>query len=130
MLCRRCGAENADTQRFCGQCGAKLEAPQEAVAVPNDPGAYYCVRHTKTITRVRCGRCETPICPRCMVFSPAGTRCRDCARNRVPLRPLGVLHEAGKTIGSGARGAGRVVWYMAIWYLIISIFTGFGGHRD
>jgi len=37
-----------------------------------------CARH-KVETFLRCGKCETPICPDCMVVSPAGTRCRDCA---------------------------------------------------
>ena len=130
MVCQKCNAENPADKRFCGDCGAALEA-QAAVRVPGDDGAYYCTRHQKEITRVRCGRCETPICPRCMVYSPAGVRCRDCARNRVPIRPMGVLNEVGRTVGPNARGAGRVVWYMAIWFFILNIFSGlFGGNRD
>lgn len=45
----------------------------------------YCARHTKRETSIRCGRCEDPICPDCLVHSPVGMRCPDCARvNRVP----------------------------------------------
>jgi hypothetical protein len=40
-----------------------------------------CVKH-KVETFLRCGKCDTPICPDCMVASPAGTRCRDCASLR------------------------------------------------
>jgi hypothetical protein len=36
-------------------------------------------------TYLRCGRCETPICPRCLVQTPVGARCRDCANvTRLP----------------------------------------------
>ncbi|MFN3650146.1 MAG: hypothetical protein ACK47B_11255 [Armatimonadota bacterium] len=44
--------------------------------------AQPCVRHPDRTTLVRCGRCEKPICIDCMVDSPVGKKCRDCARNR------------------------------------------------
>jgi hypothetical protein len=31
-------------------------------------------------TALRCSRCETPICPRCLVQTPVGARCKDCAK--------------------------------------------------
>ncbi len=47
--------------------------------------AVPCANHPKEVTFVRCGRCEKPICTRCMVDSPVGKKCRDCARNRSHL---------------------------------------------
>jgi hypothetical protein len=48
-------------------------------------GATYCARHPDVETYLRCGRCETPICPRCLVQTPVGARCRDCANiTRLP----------------------------------------------
>ncbi len=45
----------------------------------------YCARHPKKETGIRCGRCDDPICPDCLVHSPVGMRCPNCARvNRVP----------------------------------------------
>ncbi len=45
----------------------------------------YCARHPKNETSIRYGRCEDAICPNCLVHSPVGMRCPDCARvNRVP----------------------------------------------
>jgi hypothetical protein len=35
-------------------------------------------------TLLRCGRCDTPICPRCLVMTPVGARCPDCAQVRRP----------------------------------------------
>lgn len=42
--------------------------------------AVPCANHPKELTVVRCGRCEKPICTRCMVDSPVGKKCRECAR--------------------------------------------------
>lgn len=38
-----------------------------------------CARHPNVETVIRCGKCETPVCPDCSVMGPAGLRCRDCA---------------------------------------------------
>jgi hypothetical protein len=37
-----------------------------------------CVKHNAE-TNVFCGRCETPVCPKCMVHSDVGVRCRSCS---------------------------------------------------
>ncbi len=123
MVCSQCKASAPDNKKFCGECGAAL-TKSEAVAVPGDDGAWYCCRHTKTVTRLRCGRCEAPICPKCTVYTPAGTRCRTCAKNKIALRPAGVLHGAVGAISHAAPGAGRRVWYLALWYLILSFGRG------
>lgn len=48
-----------------------------------DPTApKYCYKHPKEETGLSCGRCERPICTRCVVIGPAGPRCRECASLR------------------------------------------------
>jgi hypothetical protein len=47
--------------------------------------ALTCANHPKETTYVRCGRCDKPICVRCMVDSPVGKKCRECARFRTHL---------------------------------------------
>ena len=39
-----------------------------------------CATHPEVETNLRCGKCDKLICPRCMVQTPVGARCRDCAR--------------------------------------------------
>ncbi len=45
-------------------------------------GEHPCVNHPRTSTVVACGKCGAYICPRCMVFTPVGVRCRPCAQLR------------------------------------------------
>ncbi|MSQ61287.1 MAG: hypothetical protein EXR43_01725 [Dehalococcoidia bacterium] len=53
----------------------------------------YCARHSSTETLLHCGRCDTPICPRCMVQTPVGGRCPDCAQVRKPpMYIIGAQH--------------------------------------
>jgi uncharacterized membrane protein len=89
-------------------------ANYESLAVPGEPGVYICARHKNTHTRLRCGRCETPICPKCTVMTPVGARCRDCGTNRsshiFQLSPLQVLVALVVSIGLGALGAYIVDW--------------------
>lgn len=54
----------------------------DALQVPGEPGVWFCARHQTTQTRLRCGRCEKPICPKCTNMGPVGARCRDCLSNR------------------------------------------------
>ena len=51
-----------------------------------------CARHPEVETALACGRCGTPICPRCLVYTPAGTRCPDCGRApALPIHQVGAL---------------------------------------
>ena len=80
----------------------------------------YCARHSDTETYLHCARCDTPICPRCLVQTPVGARCPTCANvSRLPtvdvtlpflLRGVGAALLAGVAVGaawgyiSGGRG--------------------------
>ena len=39
-----------------------------------------CAYHPDVETNLRCGKCGKPICPKCMVQTPVGARCPDCAK--------------------------------------------------
>lgn len=93
----------------------------------------YCQRHPTVESALRCGRCDTVICPRCLVFTPAGTRCPDCAKLRRPVMyELSVSHylrAAAVTIGLGA-GLGVVGAFLVparpggFLFLALAIFAG------
>ena len=39
-----------------------------------------CATHPEIETTLRCNKCGKPICPKCLVHTPVGARCPDCAR--------------------------------------------------
>lgn len=41
-----------------------------------------CAIHSEVETGLACGKCGTPICPKCLVETPVGARCRKCAHVR------------------------------------------------
>jgi hypothetical protein len=80
----------------------------EDYRVPNEPGVYFCARHKNVKTRLRCGRCEKPICPKCTKYGPTGARCPDCASNRdshvYQVKPLQFLLAFGVAFGCSVLG--------------------------
>ncbi|MDW8120276.1 MAG: hypothetical protein RMK40_06505 [Chloroflexota bacterium] len=97
-----------------------------------------CAFHPGVETALRCGRCERPICPRCVVHTPVGARCRQCAQvRRLPTYTLtpayalrGVLAGVGMgvTVGLGISGLLRLVPmpFMLIGWLVPLYFIGAG----
>jgi hypothetical protein len=82
--------------------------PPEASA-REQPTPTFCAKHPSVETYLRCGRCDTPICPRCLIMTPVGARCRDCARLRkLPMfdvRPIHYLRGLGAGTGAAMLGA-------------------------
>jgi hypothetical protein len=120
MNCQRCGRENPADAQFCIRCGVELRHPEVERAA--DPDARPCFRHPKVLTLVSCGKCERPLCPDCVIVGAAGVRCRDCARNRVPVRWQGVATEA--SIGFRRfLGRGPMAFYAM--FLLVSVLLSF-----
>ncbi|MEX1022973.1 MAG: hypothetical protein WD058_07475 [Dehalococcoidia bacterium] len=87
-----------------------------------DP-VVFCSRHPEVETALECGRCATPICPRCMVHTPGGIRCPDCARlRRPPMYELGPLDYA-KALGVAAV-LGPLMGFVGALFIPV---RGFGG---
>ena len=82
----------------------------------------YCRRHPSVETGLRCGRCETPICPRCAVFTDVGARCPDCAPQRkmpqLELNPVWLMRAIGAAMVVGAIMGG-------LWGFVIPNTAGF-----
>lgn len=85
-----------------------------------------CATHPDVETALRCSKCEKPICPRCLVQTPVGARCRECAQlRRLPifnltpalfLRALGVGTLVAVIIGA--------LWSALPQLGFISVFLG------
>ena len=94
-------------------------------------GGTFCAQHKDTPTGLRCGRCETPVCPRCRIHGPVGIRCLDCGRPpQLPQyqvsTPL-LLRAIGASLGLGIAG-GLILLFLpvyGIFYLIVTAGFGF-----
>src|SRR5579871_5001174 len=55
----------------------------------------YCMRHPKVETLVSCAGCGGPICTKCMIPTPVGYKCRNCAQlRRAPQYSMSGRHYA------------------------------------
>lgn len=85
----------------------------------NDTFNSTCVRHSETTSNLGCSRCGDLICPQCMVQSPVGARCPDCASAGQPAIFRATAGEFSTAIALsvvGALGIG-VVYAVAVWIL-------------
>ena len=77
-------------------------------APPRPVGPMRCAADPSVETYLRCGRCEKPICPRCLIQTPVGARCRDCAQLRklpmFQIGPIDYLRAIGGGIAAGTGG--------------------------
>ncbi|MFQ6019405.1 MAG: hypothetical protein ACE5KW_01460 [Dehalococcoidia bacterium] len=65
-----------------------------------------CARHPEAETGLTCGRCETPVCPKCLMMTDVGVRCQTCVPKRSPLLeqvgPRYLAQGLGASVGAGA----------------------------
>jgi hypothetical protein len=97
------------------------------------PEPVKCATHPDVLTTLRCGKCGKPICPKCLVQTPVGARCRECARlYRLPtFRVSGqyYLRAAGTALGLAL--VFGLIWgflksYLGGFGLVISLLFGYG----
>ncbi len=81
-----------------------------------------CATHPEIETNLKCGKCDKPICPKCMVQTPVGARCPDCARlSKVPTYRVSTQHYL-KAVGTGL---GMAVVCGIVWGIIELIIPFF-----
>jgi len=90
-----------------------------------------CARHASVETELACGKCGTPICPRCLVHTPVGARCPTCANVRkLPQYQISAPYLArGFGAGIGVGGALGLVWGAVLPFspfLLLAALVGLG----
>lgn len=92
----------------------------------------YCARHPNVETGLRCGRCDTPICPRCVVMTDVGARCPDCApRRKLPQFEVGFVWLVRAALAAAVAGAATGALWGAVFpdfggFLVLAIGAGIG----
>ena len=89
----------------------------------------YCVNHPKTETWLRCNRCGNPICPKCVVRTPVGFRCKQCIKGQQAVfysaTPLDYL--IAVVIGLVASGIAGTIMNGLGWFLALFLGPLVGG---
>ncbi len=92
-----------------------------------------CATHPDVETNLRCGKCGKPICPKCMVQTPVGARCPDCARlYKLPTYRVSLRHyliATGTAVGIAV--VCGIVWgvingFVPFFYLSLVLAAGTG----
>jgi hypothetical protein len=91
--------------------------------IPAPETPLRCAQHPDVETYLRCGRCGTPICPRCLIYSPVGVRCRECAQ----LRKLPTYDVRAATLAVAAlTGGALAIGFGTLWALLVLVGFGAG----
>lgn len=80
-----------------------------------------CATHPNVETDLGCSRCGKGICPRCLVHTPVGARCRECAN----IRRIPTYNMTGSTFARAAAGALVAGIGVGIVWGIFNPLTGF-----
>ncbi len=91
-----------------------------------------CAVHPEIETNLRCGKCGQPICPKCMVQTPVGARCPNCAKlYKLPTYRISTsyyLRAAGTALGMVIISG--IIWGVVngvgLFYLTLIIAAGVG----
>ena len=82
-----------------------------------------CATHPDVETNLRCSKCGKPICPKCMVQTPVGAKCPDCAMlHKLPTYSISTKYYL-RAIGAGL---GTAIVCGLIWgiiELVIPLFS-------
>ncbi len=109
---------------------ATVTSGSAGLEVAGEPGVYWCARHRRVKTRLRCGRCETPICPKCTIYGPTGARCRNCASYRgthlYKISPLQLLMTFALSAILGIVGSLVIQWIFLLLFFAPALGGGLG----
>lgn len=83
-----------------------------------------CANHPSVATNVRCSKCGKPICTSCMIETPVGLRCRECAQLR-RLPTYEVSHQQYLKATGTAAGLGLA---LGVGWIFLRGFPFLGGY--
>ena len=89
-----------------------------------------CATHPEIETNLRCSKCGKPICPKCLVETPVGARCPDCARiYKLPTYSVSLQYYL-RAVGTGLGTAivCGIIWGLvrALPFFFFSLLLGAG----
>ena len=87
-------------------------------------GARACTRHPERETLVSCGRCLRPFCTQCLIHTPAGQRCFECAGVRRDFAQRAATRRFLSAFGAMLLGSGLSTLLGGFFMLFIALAAG------
>jgi MFS family permease len=86
-----------------------------------------CVNHPNRETRLRCNRCNQPICVSCAVQTPVGYRCRACIKGQQKI--FETTHQIDLPVAFGVSAVAvlfvaAILSYLSFWGLFVAPVAG------
>ena len=90
-----------------------------------------CAAHPQVETNLTCSRCGTPICPKCLIQTPVGARCRKCAGlKRLPTYEITPKqYVKAVVVGLGSSVVVGIAWaalWGFLWFFNFCLAAGAG----
>lgn len=82
-----------------------------------------CTRHPQRETLIGCGRCGRPFCIECLIHSPAGQRCYECAGVRRDYAQRATARRLAQAGGAMLIG-GAIASFVGLFGLLIAGMAG------
>jgi hypothetical protein len=118
----------AGLDRLAEKYGAGVLTPEAEAAV------LHCTWHPDRETRLRCNRCNRPMCTECAVQHPVGLRCKECVKEtRSPIYKVSTAGYVWASLAGLAAGTltalpvlflGGLAWVG--WLIVFVISAGLG----
>lgn len=86
----------------------------------DEPLPRYCTNHPERETYIACGRCERPFCPDCLIQSPAGQRCYECAGVRRDFAQRNFARRVGQAFGALTIGGAIAALLPGIFFVLFA----------
>jgi membrane associated rhomboid family serine protease len=99
--------------------------PDEPTTLVDESEETYCYGHPKTPTRLRCSRCDRPICGRCAIPASVGQHCPECVAEARRSSP-----RVKRVSTSGARAVFAILAINVGIFVLQLAMGGPGGPND
>jgi len=81
-----------------------------------------CAIHPEIETNLRCAKCGKPICPKCLVETPVGAKCRDCADlSKLPTYHVSTTYY----LRAAGTGLGMAIICGLVWSVVMGLVPFF-----
>lgn len=98
------------------------------MSLPSTQATQVCSRHGGRETLLMCGRCGQPYCTDCLIHTPAGQRCHQCAGVSRHATGQAIWTAVWQTVAIAAAASAGTLILSGWWFILLfAAIAGFAG---